>query len=338
MSARAGIIASAGTAADRYDLRRAYRSRQARVLSLIPLYLLLYPLVKVLTLFGRWPVAMMRSMARMMEQAEPYMPDAHDVMVCSYFKSGTNWTMQIVTQIAHRGRAEFDHIHDIVPWLELPPRIRYTVPVTDEAGWRESPTGLRALKTHLPFDKLSYSSAARYLWVVRDPKDVFVSSYRFIKSTMLGPLMPSTGRWLDTYLSRNAFTGSWARHLASGWRQRHRDNVLFLTFEDMKSDLRGTVARIAKFMNVDLTEEEIDSTAHRSSYAYMKAHSRQFDTRGLSPPWAAPRGAMVRRGEARSAGELLSTEDQRRIDDYWRRELIRLGCDFPYDEAFAADR
>lgn len=314
--------------------RRGYWSPRARVISLIPVYLLLYPFVKVLELFGRWPRAMSRGMARMTEQFEGYDPCAHDVLVCSYFKSGTNWTMQIVTQIAHRGHAEFDHIHDIVPWLELPARTRFSVPVTDESAWRDSPTGLRAVKTHLPFGKLSYARSARYVWVVRDPKDVFVSSYRFLKSTVLGPMMPSVRKWLDLFLSPDAYIGSWAEHVDGGWRRRHEDNVLFLTFEQMKADLHGTVERIAAFMGVELTADELENVVHRSTYAYMKAHSSQFDTRGLSPPWATPRGAMVRRGEHGSADELLSIDDQRRIDDHWRAELAKLGSDFPYEAMF----
>jgi hypothetical protein len=324
------------SAAARYGLRRTSFSRGARVLWLIPVWLILVPIVKLLELFGRWPGAVSRRMRTMMQQAPDYTPTAHDVIVGSYFKSGTNWTMQIVTQIAYRGQAEFDHIHDIVPWLELPERVRYTVPVSDEGGWRQAPTGLRAVKTHLPFDRLSYSPEARYLWVVRDPKDVFVSSYRFVRSIMLGPLMPSVRHWLDLFVSDDAMTGSWAEHLAGGWRERGRDNVLFLTYEEMRSDLAGTVARIARFMGVELTRLELERVVERSSYAWMKAHSRQFDTRGLSPPWARPDGAMVRRGRAGGAAELLSAAERQRIDDYSRAELTRLGCDFPYEASFSA--
>lgn len=220
----------------------------------------------------------------------------------------------------------------MVPWLELPDRVRYAVPISDESTWRDSPTGLRAVKTHLPFSKLTYTPSARYVWVVRDPKDVFVSSYRFVKSTMLGALMPSVKKWLDLFLSEDAYIGSWAEHVDGGWRRRHEDNVLFLTFEEMKADLHGTVERIAALMGVDLAPEELDKVVQRSTYSYMKTHSRQFDTRGLSPPWATPRGAMVRRGEHGSAEELLSTADQRR--DYWRAELAKLGSDFPYEDRF----
>jgi hypothetical protein len=35
---------------------------------------------------------------------------------------------------------------------------------------------------------------------------------------------------------------------------------------------------------------------------------------------------------------LLSAGDQERVDDYWRAELARLECDFPYDAAFGVTR
>ena len=262
-----------------------------RTISWIPLYLLLWPLVRLMERRGRWPQAMSRRMAQMMAEAAPYTPTEHDVMVCSFFKSGTNWMMQIVTQIAHRGHAEFDHIHDLVPWLELPERFRYTIPVSDEASWRESPTGLRAIKTHMPLGKLVLSHAARYVWVVRDPKDVVVSGYHFVRSTALGPLMTSLDRWVDLFLSDDPFNGSWAEHLAGGWRERHRDNLLFLTFESIKRDPQTSIQRIAELMGVDLGAAELEAVLERASYSYMKAHSAQFDTRGLSPPWAAPRAS-----------------------------------------------
>jgi hypothetical protein len=308
----------------------------ARYVSLPFVYLLGVPLVRILELFGLWPRMISRGMARMMRAAPRFEPGTQDVLVCSYFKTGTNWTMQIALQIAHRGHATFEHIHDSVPWLEIPPmRNRFTVSLEDDSVWKNAPTRLRVIKTHLAFDDLVYSEKARYIWVVRDPKDVFVSSYHFTKSTMLGPLMPSLKRWLDLYLSPDTFIGSWAEHLHGGWQNRHRENVLFLTYEEMKADLPGAVDKIAKFMKVDLTPEELASVVAQSSYTHMKSIGHKFDTIGLSPPWAKARGSMVRRGERGSAGELLGPAEQQRIDEYWRSELARLGSDFRYDEAFA---
>jgi hypothetical protein len=130
--------------------------------------------------------------------------------------------------------------------------------------------------------------------------------------------------------------GSWARHLASGWRLRDRGNVLFLTYDGMRADLAGAVDEIATFMGVQLTSEERAAVIERSSFAYMKKIERKFEAPGA--PWANAEGSMMRRGESGASGELITREQQRRIDDHWRAELERIGCDFPYDAAFNGRR
>lgn len=308
-----------------------------RALGKAVMHCLLRPLFWVLRKLGWWPRALVQGSKRMSEEFAGYAPNAHDVLVCSYFKSGTNWTMQIALQVAWRGTAQFSHIHDLVPWVEFPDRFRYTVALSD-ALWRSSPTQLRVIKTHLPIGRIEYNDQARYIWVVRDPKDVFVSSYHFLRSIMLGPLMLPLEEWLDIYLSEDTFNGSWAEHLHSGWQRRDRANVLFLTYEEMKADRPEAIDRIAALMNVDLSADERDSVAALSSYEHMKSISHKFDTIGISPPWIDPRGTMVRRGRAGGSAELLSPQQQRRIDDYWRGELARLGSDFPYDRHFGGHR
>jgi len=294
-----------------------------------------WPVIKLLERMGRWPGAMARLMNRAMGSFGDYQPGAHDVLVCSYFKSGTNWTMQMAVQIAHRGQASFEHIHDLVAWPETRSRfgMSIAIPVTDESPWRDAPTGLRVIKTHLSMDKVPYSPAARYICVVRDPKDVFVSSFHFVRDSMLGPLMPSKARWLENFLSPDTMSGSWAAHLHSYWQVRQRDNVLFLTYEEMKRDLPGTVRRIARLMNVALTTEQFDAVVHRAGFSHMKQIGMKFDMGRLARR-RTPSGSMIRRGQSGSAGELLSVDELRRIDEYWCAQLARLGCDFPYAQAF----
>jgi hypothetical protein len=318
-------------------LLRGPRPAWMRGLGMVFYYVLIRPIVAILELFGLWPRLMSRAAAGMTKRMERYEPTDHDVMICSYFKSGTNWTMQMAVQVAYRGKADFEHIHDIVPWLEMPRNNRFSVPLGDGSARLSAPTGLRVIKTHLGMADIVYNSKARYIWVVRDPKDVFVSGYHFLRSVALGPLMPSVEKWLEVYLSKDTYFGSWAEHLQGGWAHRDRENVLFLTYEEMRQDLRAAVERIAEHMKVDLTPEELDAVVRQSSYEHMKSINYKFGTAGLSPPWASPRGAMIRRGQSGGAGELLSNEDQRRIDDYWRAELAGLGSDFPYDEVFVCN-
>jgi hypothetical protein len=292
-----------------------------------------WPMTKLFA--SRWPRLVGRTITKFFGKfPDGFEPTARDVLVCSYFKSGTNWTMQIAVQVAHRGRGEFEHVHDLVPWPEMPHRMGYAVPLDAAEPLRSSPTGLRVIKTHLALDDVPYSPVARYICVARDPKDVFVSSYHFVRAMVLGPLMPTVAHWLDAFLSPDAPVGSWARHLACAWGARNRGNVLFLTYESMRADLGATVDAVAAFMGVQLSAEERAAVIERSSFAYMKSIGYKFEAPGA--PWAKRKGSMMRRGESGASAELLTPEQQRRIDDYWRAELERIGCDFPYDAAFNA--
>jgi hypothetical protein len=298
---------------------------------------LFWPVVRVLDWCGYWPRALTRLMNRALSRFGPYRPGSHDVLICSYFKSGTNWTMQIAVQIAHRGAAQFEHIHDLVAWPEAQARLarRLVVPVEDETPWRAAPTQLRIIKTHLHAAQVPYSPEARYICVVRDPKDVFVSSYHFIRDGTLGALMPSKEKWLSTYLSRDAISGSWAEHLYGWWQMRQRPNVLFLTYEQMQRDLTGSVRRMATLMGVALSETQLADVLRQASFEHMKSIAHRFDL-GTRHPAHRAGGRMIRRGQSGGSAELLTAEEQQRIDGHFRAELASLSCDFPYSEAFAA--
>jgi hypothetical protein len=331
---------TAGQGAEAKGARRTRRGRGSRggtgsVIGRAALLTLAWPVVRVLDLFGQWPRALSRLMNRALSRFGPYQPGAHDVLVCSYFKSGTNWTMQIAVQIAHRGAARFEHIHDLVAWPEARRGARgVAVPIEDESTWRDSPTALRVIKTHLHAGQVPYSPQARYICVTRDPKDVFVSSYHFVRDGMLGVLMPPKDKWLRTFLSPDAISGSWAGHVAGWWALRQRDNVLFLTYEEMKRDLPGSVRRIAALMGVALSEAELQSVVQQAGFEHMKSIADRFDLTGRFRGHRAG-GRIMRRGQSGGSAEMLARGEQQRIDAWCRAELTRLDCDFPYARLFA---
>ena len=329
----------AGQALDRgrfsmEPIRRRDWSPHARLFGRGFALVVMKPILAILSWFGLWPRLLARGMRAMHAEFGPYRPRGRDVLVCSYFKSGTNWTMQMAVQVAHRGRVEFEHIHDLVPWPDLPTKQKFAVDVANDRIYAECPSGLKVIKTHLTLRQLPWSEEAKYLCVVRDPKDVFVSSYHFVRAVMLGPLMPTSEQWLELYLSPDTPLGSWAEHAAGFWGIRDEPNVLFLTFEAMKLDPRVAVGLISDLMGVDLTDAEQRAVLEQSDFAYMKSISRKFDPIGIGPPWADARGSMVRRGAAGGASEMLSEAQRRRIDDFWSAELVRLGSDFPYDQLY----
>ncbi len=262
-----------------------------------------------------------------------YQATAQDVFAAVYFKSGTSWSMQIAQQIALRGADDYAHIHDVVAWPDAM-HPRYAVPVSDPAPAAAAPTGLRVIKTHLPQARVPWSPDAKYLSVLRDPKDVFVSSYHFVRAVALGPMMPPVSAWLDHFLSPGFAWGSWAAHVQDWWSRRELDNVLVLTFDEMKDDLPGAVDRVASLMGVELDARERADVLRHASFEYMQEREDRFGP-GMVTPWGATGGAMLRKGGSGGSSELLSPEQQRRIDEHCRQGLLEEGCDLPYDELFA---
>lgn len=262
-----------------------------------------------------------------------YEPTSHDVIVSAYYKSGTNWTMQLAHLIANRGQAEFEHVHDVIPWPDGMPG--YALDIQHDIVWQSAPTGLRIIKSHLPLNLIPFREEARYICVVRDPKEVMVSGYHFSRDTSFGPLTPSLDAFIDAFLSDDFLFGSWAQHAATFWAARHKPNVLFLLYPEMKRLGDALVPRLAEFMGVALTPQETAWVTEQSSFTHMRAINHKFYPNRLTP-WSNPKGKMMRQGKVGNSGELLTAAQQQRIDAYCRAELAKLGSDFPYDTLFAA--
>ncbi|MCP5043336.1 MAG: sulfotransferase domain-containing protein, partial [bacterium] len=254
---------------------------------------------------------------------EGYPPSSHDVFVATFAKSGTNWMMQIAQQIAHYGAAEFPHIHAVVPWPDAPG----STPIGDlfdETPIENSPTGLRIIKTHLAAEYIPYSEKAKYLAVIRDPKEVLVSSYYFLGG-MFGVLNHLTiDDWFDLTTRPGGLMERWAIHTASVWDWREHPNVLVMNYREIIKEPVASIELVAGVMGVTLSPEQLASVVERSSFSYMQAHEAQF-----APPLTPfnkghdlPK--MVRRGKSDGSDEALSSKQQIQIDELCQANLERL--------------
>lgn len=319
--------------------RKLFNVRNVQALAMLPILLPLATLLWIGSRFGlaRYGLRMMAYLQQLPQikrsAFKGYQPDARDVLVCTYSKSGTNWMLQIAYQIAQRGQGEYAHIHDVVPWPDAPmPAI---VALSDLATY--TPGGLRVIKTHLEQQYVPYSPDAKYIVVVRDPKEAFVSSYFFSAGLLAEGTMIPVDQWLELFLSDRFQYGSWAEHVAGYWPWRTRPNVLVITFAEMKADLPGAVRRVAALLGVELTAAELAQVIEKSTFQYMKRIDHKFMPQPPFPFNRFSRQVMMRKGERGRSSELLTPEQQARIDRHMQAELRRYGSDFPYVELFAPE-
>ncbi len=258
-----------------------------------------------------------------------YVPTKNDIIVACNSRSGTHLMMQIALQIAHLGQAEYDYIYDIVAWPDFLPGVAIKLTETPPP----SPTGLRVIKTHAPAQSVPVNDAAKYITVIRDPKEVLVSIYHWAPQAFafIGIKTGTPEYFVEKFVKGQIPGGWWVKHTASWWALRDKPNLHIVTFNALKSDRSGEIDRISEFLAVELSPEQRQQVIDKSSFAYMKAINHKFspiigDTEMMD---------IVREGKTGVDSAVFTSEQFARVDEFCRTELKRLGSDFPYDAMFA---
>ena len=261
-----------------------------------------------------------------------YQPRKQDVVISTYPKSGTTWMLQMAYQIAFLGDGDFGHQYDVVPWPDKLIPLDNNIALDDMSVAQTSPTGLHIIKSHLEAEFIPYTPEAKYISVIRDPKDMLVSMAVFengFNKMLFGDIVPMDS-WVESFQSGRFMYQSWPEFIDSWWAMHERDNVLIVTFEEMKADNDGMIKRVAEFMGVSLTTEQIDKVVAKTSFTYMKENDHKF----AQPAWDEGYVPLVRSGKSGNSKEALTEAQQQEIDAYCLRELERIGSDFPYREKF----
>jgi len=211
-----------------------------------------------------------------------YSPEPTDVFVATQMKCGTTWMQHLVYQILLRGRGDLVEsgrtLYAVSPWLESVKSVSTTdAPIVGT----ERPS--RIIKTHFPAHLCPYLAAARYIYVVRHPVSCFASCADFLAGN-LGPFCPDLDAIEEWFCSDELmWWGTWPAHVDGWWElSRQRDNVLFVSFEDMKRDLAAVTRRVAAFLGMSpLADAELEAVLVKCSFEYMRRHDTAFE---MHPP------------------------------------------------------
>ncbi|XP_074606271.1 sulfotransferase 1E1-like [Acropora palmata] len=218
--------------------------------------------------------------AKLEQYLSNFQTKSDDVFVVSYPKSGTTWTQEIVWQIHNEGKVSKEIIGRRVPYLEF-----VTVEYTEKPDFEALPSP-RLIKTHLTADAIpkgsDESSRCKYIYISRNPKDIAVSLFLFIKGmTRAENTMENAynGPWeffVDLFIEGDVPYSKWNDHVLSWWKHREDPNVLFLKYKELQKDLPSHVRRIADFLQKPLSDEIIDRIAEQCTFKGMMGNPKTF--------------------------------------------------------------
>lgn len=202
------------------------------------------------------------------------------LFVSSYPKSGTTWTQYIVYTLATAGKLELDHISNYCPFYEADRTWTSGGQLAEPGASRHASIGWRIFNTHYRWEAMPKDGNARFIYLIRDGRDVIVSFYNHLIHQEVedggyeGTLDEFVAEWLD---GKIAF-GKWTDHLKSWLRAvRTDDRVLLLSYAEMKSDIGKAVKQIVTHCNFDLSDAEVQALLPRFDVAAMKARLAQFN-------------------------------------------------------------
>ena len=60
----------------------------------------------------------------------------------------------------------------------------------------------------------------------------------------------------------------------NGWlSEAHRDNILYISYEEMKEDIKGVIGKVATFCSLEVTKEQIENVSEKSTFKEMSTNS-----------------------------------------------------------------
>ncbi|XP_043085996.1 sulfotransferase 2B1-like [Puntigrus tetrazona] len=131
-----------------------------------------------------------------------------------------------------------------VPWLEEHRAILL--------GLEQRPSP-RVFATHFHRHMMSesyFKTKPRVLYVMRNPKDVFTSSFHYygMASYLVNP--GSQDEFMEKFLDGTIIFGSWFDHVKGWIGAEEQESILHIFYEEMIADLKGSVEKIAKFLGI----------------------------------------------------------------------------------------
>ncbi|XP_065352499.1 luciferin sulfotransferase-like isoform X2 [Cloeon dipterum] len=274
-----------------------------------------------------------------------------DAFVCSFPKTGTTWTQEMVWCIANdldfeaakvplQVRFPFlDHttLFDYEDLLSTRPDVVFPPHVLDSIGFLDNFPSPRFIKTHFPWPLLPrqiVEKKPKMIYVARNAKDTCVSYYHH--SRLLEGYRGSFDDFCELFLGDSLCFAPFWSHVLEFWHRRNEPNFLFIKYEDMIKDLPSVIRTTADFLGKKLSDEKVAILTEHLSFNSMKNNpsvnyedvveiNRKYN---LIDKKEIEKGSFMRKGSVGDFKGQMSKDMVSRFDDWTEKNLKGTGLSF----------
>ena len=188
-----------------------------------------------------------------------------DTMIVSYPRSGNTWTRFLIANLAYSNQnVSFANIEKLIP----------DTSAISNSALKKIPRP-RLIKTHEYFDH----RYPRIIYIVRDPRDVALSYYDFDRKYRHIPDGYPLERYIDEFVEGKLMSsdwGTWGENVGTWISARgNKDTFLLLRYEDMLQDTAAELRRVADFLTISTSSEQIEKAIAASSADRMRELEKQ---------------------------------------------------------------
>ena len=240
-----------------------------------------------------------------------------DIVISTRSKSGTTWVQMICLLLVFQTPDLPGALDGLSPWLD------FLISSKQEVFARlAAQTHRRVIKTHTPLDGVPLDERATYVVVGRHPLDVAVSLYhhsdnidRRRVAELTGqpetprPPRPPLREWLRGFVEWDGDPREWLDtlpgtmlHLSDAWARRHGPNVVLVHYDDLLTDLDGSMRRLSSLLGIPVDEARWPALVHAATFRAMRDGANAPGGLGVLKDPAA----FFRRGASGDGRALLS--------------------------------
>ncbi|GAU96008.1 hypothetical protein RvY_07516 [Ramazzottius varieornatus] len=264
-----------------------------------------------------------------LNELDTFEPRSTDICVAAFPKTGTTWMSALVYMLVNG--ADPKSLLSGPPLKFKMPYLEMTVPCGEKLDkeikaldYLKAKQGERTYLTHLNSNAIPQDilKTAKVVYIYRNPKDTIVSMYHFMKAAIWHGFNGSLEQMVDDFVTDKCMNAPFFEHVEGYWKLRNSPNIFVTSYEELSRDPKATVAKLAEFLKVEVTDEEVNAVCRQATFSQMRdnplTNMAELESLGLIN---ARFSRFFRTGEVGNWKRFFTPEMDRKVDEWIAKNM-----------------